>query len=76
MAAIKAFITRHPVRTYVALTFAISWGGPLGVGGLGGVSGTTWQSDPRLPFLVVMLAGLATGLIVGERGTSLRTTSG
>lgn len=29
MTTMKAFITRHPVRTNFALTFAISWGGVL-----------------------------------------------
>jgi hypothetical protein len=33
MSAIKAFITRHPVATYFALTFAISWGSVLVVAG-------------------------------------------
>ena len=59
MTAIKAFIKRHPVLTYFALTFAISWGGVLLViGGPGGRASTAWQSDPRLPFMAVaMLAG-------------------
>lgn len=43
---------------YVALMFAISSGGLLAIGGLGGLSGATWQSDPRLPlFFLAMLAG-------------------
>ena len=38
---IKAFITNHPVLTYYALVFAISWGGILLiVGGPGGIPGT------------------------------------
>jgi membrane protease YdiL (CAAX protease family) len=75
MTIITAFIKRHPVPVYYALTFAISWGGLLGFGGLEGISGTNWQSDPRLPFLVVaMLAGpslaglLLTGLVAGRAG--------
>jgi hypothetical protein len=37
MTTTKAFIVRHPVLTYFALTFAISWGGVLLViGGPGG----------------------------------------
>src|SRR5688572_6640988 len=75
MSRLKVFVARHPVPTYFALTFAISWGGLLAVGGLDGMSGTTWQSDPRLPFLVVaMLAGpsiaglLLTALVSGRAG--------
>jgi hypothetical protein len=33
MSTIKAFITRHPVATYFALTFTISLGGSLVVVG-------------------------------------------
>ena len=75
MSQLKVFVARHPVPTYFALTFAISWGGLLAVGGLDGMSSTTWQSDPRLPFLVVaMLAGpsiaglLLTALVSGRAG--------
>ena len=45
MTTIKAFIKRHPVLTYYALTFAISWGGILVVVGPGGIPGTTEQVD-------------------------------
>jgi membrane protease YdiL (CAAX protease family) len=75
MTAIKAFVTKHQVSTYFALTFAISWGGLLFVGGLFGMSGTAWQTDPRLPFMVAaMLAGpsvaglLLTGVVSGRAG--------
>ena len=75
MSTIRAFVMRHAVPAYFAVTFAISWGGLLAVGGLGGISGTTWQSDPRLPFLVLaMLAGpsiaglLLTALVSGREG--------
>jgi len=75
MKAGKVFIRTHPVLTYFAVTFAISWGGLLAVGGLSGISGTTWQADPRLPFLVLaMLAGpsiaglLLTALVSGREG--------
>lgn len=58
MSTIKAFIKTHPVLTYYALTFAISWGGFLLVGGPGLFSGTNWQSDPLFMFAVLaMLAG-------------------
>ena len=50
MEAVKVFIRTHPVLTYFAVTFAISWGGLLAVGGLDGMSRATWQTDPRLPF--------------------------
>jgi len=36
---VTGFINKHPVPTYFALTFAISWGGVLGVGP-GGFLGT------------------------------------
>jgi CAAX protease family protein len=75
MEAVKVFVRTHSVPAYFAVTFAISWGGLLAVGGLGGISGTTWQSDPRLPFLVLaMLAGpsiaglLLTALVSGREG--------
>jgi membrane protease YdiL (CAAX protease family) len=75
MAALKALVIRYPVTTYFSLTFAISWGGLLAVGGPGGLSGTVWQSDPRLPFLVAaMLAGpsvagvLLTVIVSGREG--------
>ena len=77
MTAIRAFIKSHALLSYFTLTFAISWGGILMLVGLGtgGTSGTTWQSDPLLPFMgVAMLAGpsvagiLLTGLVYGRAG--------
>lgn len=65
------------MAAYFALTFAISWGGVLLVVGVapGGGSGTTWQSDPRLPFMgLTMLAGPSvasiglTGILDGRAG--------
>ena len=71
----KAFIKRHPVLTYYVLTFAISWGGFLLVGGSGLFSGTSWQSDPLFMFaILVMVVGpsiasiLLTGLVDGRAG--------
>lgn len=71
----QAFIKRHPVLTYYALTFAISWGGFLLVGGPGLFSGTSWQSDPLFMFaILVMVVGpsiasiLLTGLVDGRAG--------
>jgi membrane protease YdiL (CAAX protease family) len=75
MSQLKTFVARHRVPTYFAFAFVISWGGLLAVGGLDGMSGTTWQTDPRLPFLVAaMLAGpsvaglLLTTLVSGRAG--------
>jgi membrane protease YdiL (CAAX protease family) len=75
MTTIKAIIKRHPVLTYYALTFAISWGGFLLVGAPGIFVGTNWQTDPLFPFAVLaMLAGppvaglLLTGLVSGRAG--------
>ena len=71
----RAFICRHPALTYFALSFSISWGGLLAVGGLRGMSGSVWQSDPKLPLLIVaMLAGpsvaglLMTSVVSGRAG--------
>jgi membrane protease YdiL (CAAX protease family) len=73
---ITAFVTRHPVPTFYALAFAISWAGILLViGGPGAFPGTPEQVE-RL-FLPVMLAWLAgpsvasivmTGLVDGRAG--------
>jgi membrane protease YdiL (CAAX protease family) len=76
MSTIKAFVTKHPVPVYFALTFAISWGGALlAIGGSGGMRGTTPTSDPRFPYAVLaMLAGpsvtgiLLTALVYGRTG--------
>jgi CAAX protease family protein len=76
MTTITAFIKRHPVLSFYALAFAISWGGILiVVGGPGGYPGTPEQVA-RL-FLLVMLAWFAgpsvasllvTGLVDGRAG--------
>jgi uncharacterized protein len=75
MAAITPGIKRHPVLTFYVLTFAISWGGFLLVGGSGLLSGTDWQSDPQFMLAVLaMLTGppvaglLLTGLVSGRAG--------
>ena len=74
-ASFQTFIKRHPVLTYYVLTFAISWGGFLLVGGPGLFSGTSWQSDPLFMFaILVMVVGpsiasiLLTGLVDGRAG--------
>jgi uncharacterized protein len=76
MKTITAFIKRHPVLTFYALAFALSWGGILiVVGGPGGYPGTPEQVAQL--FLFVMLAWLAgpsvasllvTGLVDGRAG--------
>src|SRR4030095_10248477 len=69
------FVKRHPVLSYYALVFAISWGGVLLVGGRGLLAGTNWQTDPLFIFAVVArLAGppvaslLLTGIVSGRAG--------
>jgi len=62
-----ALIRGHPATAYVAITFAISWGGALlAIGGSGGMQGTTPGSDPRFAYaLLAMLAGpSATGILM------------
>jgi CAAX protease family protein len=75
MTAIKAFIKRHPVATYFALTFALSWGGMLIVVGPGGISANGEQSEMLVLFAyLAMLAGpsvagmLLTALVDGRAG--------
>jgi membrane protease YdiL (CAAX protease family) len=75
MMASTSFITRHPVLTFFALTFAISWGGFVLVVGPGGFPGSGSQFDALLPFVAsAMLAGpavagiLLTVLLSGTKG--------
>jgi membrane protease YdiL (CAAX protease family) len=76
MTTIKAFIKKYSVLIYFALTFTISWGGLLAIGGHGGTSsGTAWQSDPRLPLMILAMLGgpsvagiLLTTLVYGRTG--------
>jgi membrane protease YdiL (CAAX protease family) len=76
MKAVRAFIERHPLLTYYALTFAISWGGILLViGGPGGIPATPEQFERLLPLAIpAYLAGpsvaglLLTGLVHGRAG--------
>jgi uncharacterized protein len=76
--ATKAFIKNHPILTYYALVFIISWGGVLAViGGPRGIPGRPDQFLKMLPVLLLaMLAGptvsslLLTGLIDGRQGLS------
>lgn len=75
MTAIQAFIRNHPVLTYFALTFAISWGGFILLVGPDGIPAPPEKFE-RMPLLaiMVMLAGpavagiLMSGLISGKTG--------
>ena len=76
MKTIKAFIKRHPVLSFYALAFAITWGGLIMVvGGPGELLGSPEALDTR--FGLVLLAWLAgpsvagvlmTGLVYGREG--------
>jgi uncharacterized protein len=75
MKTVKAFIKSHPVLSYFALTFAISWGLALIVVGPGGFLG----AKSGVLFLLVVLVALAgpsvsgillTGLVDGRAGLS------
>jgi uncharacterized protein len=77
MKAIKAFIKRHPLLSYFALAFAISWGSMLFAVGLGpgGFSATPQQVQMAVPYAVpAMILGpsvasiLLTGLLFGRAG--------
>ena len=75
MTTIKAFIKSHPVLTYFALTFAISWGGVYILGAPYGMPTTSEQFAKVWPivfipyFLGPSMAGLLlTGLVHGRAG--------
>jgi membrane protease YdiL (CAAX protease family) len=78
MKTIKTFVESHPLLSYLALTFAIFWGGIiLAVGsGPGGFSATPQQFRMTAPYAAVpaMLLGpsvagmLLTGLLDGRAG--------
>lgn len=75
MASIKSFIIRHPVLTYFAITFIISWGGVLILGTPYGMPATPDQSAKVWPivfmpyFLGPVIASLLmTGLGSGRAG--------
>jgi uncharacterized protein len=71
----QAFIKRHPVPTYYALVFALSWGSILIVIGPGGFLGTKEIPEALLPLVyLATLAGpsiagiLLTGFVSGRAG--------
>lgn len=73
--SLTAFMKRHQVATYFALTFIISWGGILVVAGPGGLaSGKTFDVRHMAFAYPFMLAGpslagiLLTGLVSGRAG--------
>ena len=75
MTTIKAFIKSHPLLSYFALVFAISWGAVLIVVGPSGFLGTKEIPQGLEPFLyVAMVLGpsvagiLFTGLLHGRAG--------
>jgi uncharacterized protein len=75
MTATEAFVTRHPVRTYFALAFAVSWAGVLFVVGPGGIPTTIEHLMTIGPAMyVAMLAGpsvaglLMISLVSGRSG--------
>jgi CAAX protease family protein len=77
MTTIKAYVNSHPLLSFYALAFAISWGAILLVLGLGpgGFSATPQQFQKAVPYAVpAMVLGpgvagiLLTGLIDGRAG--------
>jgi membrane protease YdiL (CAAX protease family) len=72
---IKAFIEKHPVLTYYALVFAISWGGILMLVAPGGIPGEPEDVARLFPFtLAALFAGpsvagvVMTALVSGRAG--------
>jgi CAAX protease family protein len=63
ISTMRALIKRHPVPTYYALVFAISWGGILLVVGPGGILGTKY--NPLVLSQFVYLAALAGPSVAG-----------
>jgi len=76
MTTIKTFIKPHPVLTFYAVVFAISWGGVfMVVGGPAAIPGPSEQVDRLWPVAMLVwfagpsLAGsLLTGLVAGRAG--------
>ncbi len=68
MSTIKTFIKTHPVLTYFALVFAISWGGLAVL--VGGPAGITAEQITA-PFFVLYLGTVAGPIIAGVLLTGL-----
>lgn len=76
MTTIKAFIKSHPLLSFYALAFAITWGGLIMVvGGPSEILGSPEKFNTRFPLvLLAWLAGpsvasiLMTGLVHGRAG--------
>ena len=76
MKTIKAFIKKHPLLSYFALAFAISWGAVIVVaGGPGAISANSEAAEMQVPFLYpALIVGpsvsgiLLTALLYGRAG--------
>ena len=75
MRTIKAFVKSHPLLSYFALTFAITWGGFVLAVGPGGIPATKEQfTTIPLGAILAVLVGpsvsgiLLTGLVYGRAG--------
>jgi uncharacterized protein len=75
MAPIRAFAKKHPVLSYYALVFAISWGGILLLAAPGGIPGTPEDVERLFPWaLTALFAGpsvsgiVMTALVGGRAG--------
>ena len=76
MPTIQAFVKRHPLLTFYALAFAISWGGVFLIsGGLAGFPNTKEEFAGKLPsFIPALLGGpsvagaLLIALVYGKAG--------
>jgi membrane protease YdiL (CAAX protease family) len=75
MRTLTAFVRRHPVPAYFALTFAISWGGGFLILGPGGLPLRAEEFENFGALLYVAMLGgpsvagiLLTGLVEGRRG--------
>src|SRR5215211_5746497 len=67
MKTIKALIKRHPLLSYFALTFAITWGlFVLAVGGPGGIPATKeeFTTLPLLAILAVLVGPSVSGIVL------------